>query len=98
MLVHAMHHDEIPPLEMPDRFLRDIAYFMTPAGEDGVPELGKKEFWVGLKEAQQWLDDGVLEVVSPLDSQRHAEIEISEQQEAWLEWMVKNQIEHVRLD
>lgn len=98
MLVHAIDRDGVPPFEMPGRFLHDIAYFMTPAGEPGVPELGNKEYWIRLSSAEAWLADGVVEVVSPLNSQRKTEIEISEQQEAWLEWMVKHQIEYVRLD
>ena len=97
MQVHAVNRNDIDPFEMPARFSHDVAYFMTPAGAQGVPDLKKGEYWVRLDEAKQWLDDGVVEVVSPLDSGRTAEIEITEQQEAWLEWMVQHEIEHVRL-
>jgi hypothetical protein len=97
MLVHAVDRPELPPIEMPARFHHDIAYFMTPSGEDGAPELGEGEYWVRLDSAGTWLNDGVLDVVSPLDAGRKAEIEISEDQEAWLEWMVTNKIQHVRL-
>ncbi len=83
---------------MPARFQHDVAYFMTPAGSNDVPALGKNEFWIRAVDAAQWLDEGVVEVVSPLDSQRKAEIELTEEQEAWLEWMVAHQIQHVRLD
>ena len=37
-------------------------------------------------------------VYSPLDSQKQAEIEITEEQETWLQWLVDHQIEHVRVE
>ena len=82
---------------MPDRFRTDIAYFMTPPGEEGVPPLGPGEYWIRASDARQWLEDLVVRVVSPLDAAAKAEVELTEEQEGWLEWMVRNQIEHVRL-
>lgn len=82
---------------MPDRFRHEITYFMTPPGEHGVPKLPPNEYWIRLDDARRALDDGLIELVSPLDSASKAEIELSEEQEAWLEWMIKNGIEHVRL-
>ena len=97
MFVHAVDQPALPPISMPDRFQHDIAYFMTPSGENGVPALGDGEYWIRLEEASKWLEDGVIEVVSPLDAGRKAEVEITEAQEAWLEWMVANKVQHVRL-
>ena len=97
MRVHPVDKLEIAPFPMPARFQHDIAYFMTPAGEQGAPQLGEGEYWIRLPDARDWLEEGVLEVISPLDSQRKAEIELTEEQEAWLEWMVANEIQHVRL-
>lgn len=97
MRVYAVNQPELAPLEMPARFKHDIAYFMTPPGERGAPLLGDGEFWVSLDDAQRWLDDGVLVLVSPLDSENRAEAEITEEQEKWLEWMVEHRVEHVRL-
>ena len=97
MLVHALDRPNIPPLEMPDRFRTDVAYFMTPAGEPGVPPLAKGEYWIRLTDSGRWLSEGVLCVISPLDSQKQAEIELTEEQEAWLEWLVHHAVEHLRL-
>src|SRR5215470_12822852 len=97
MWVHAVERPELAPLEMPARFKHDIAYFMTPPGERGAPQLPSGEYWVGLEDARRWLDEGVLQLVSPLDSENKAEAEISEEQEKWLEWMVEHGIERVRL-
>jgi hypothetical protein len=83
---------------MPARFKHDIAYFMTPAGERGAPELGTGEYWIAADEAKRWLEEGVLLLVSPLDSESKAEVEISEDQERWLEWLVENHVQHVRLE
>ena len=84
-------------LEMPARFKHDIAYFMTPAGERGAPQLAQGEYWIDLDEAKVWLESGVLMLVSPLDSENKAEVEISEEQEAWLQWMIDNQVQRVRI-
>jgi hypothetical protein len=97
MQVIPIDKPEVAPFAMPARFAHDIAYFMTPAGEPDTPPLGPGEYWVRLSDAQGWLEDGVVEVISPLDSQRKAEIELTEEQEQWLEWMVANQIQHVKL-
>ncbi len=97
MQVFAVGRPELAPLEMPSRFKHDIAYFMTPPGEQGVPVLPDAEYWVKLDDARRWLDEGVLMLVSPLDSENQAEAEITEEQERWLEWMVANHVEHVRL-
>lgn len=98
MRVHAVNRPELAPLDMPARFKHDIAYFMTPAGEPGVPALAAGEYWVRLDDSRRLLDDGVLLLVSPLDSENHTEVEISEDQERWLEWMLAHQIEHVRIE
>jgi hypothetical protein len=97
MLVYAVERPDLAPFEMPARFAHDIAYFMTPPGERGAPRLPAGEYWVDKLEAARWLADGVLTLVSPLDSENQTEVEISEEQERWLEWMVANGIQHVRL-
>jgi hypothetical protein len=97
VFVHAADRADVPPLEMPARFAHDIAYFMTPPGERGAPKLPAREYWIDLADARRWLDEGVILLVSPLDSENQAEVELSEEQEAWLEWLLANNIQHVRL-
>ena len=97
MLVIAVDKPELPPLTMPVRFRHDIAYFMTPADASGVPPLAAGEYWIRLADAQNWLEEGVLHIVSPLDSQKKAEVPLSDEHETWLEWMVANQVQRVRL-
>ena len=97
--VRSVLHPDLPPFVMPDRFRHDVTYFCTPAGGAGAPaKLGEREYWVRREDAERTLDDGVIRIVSPLDSASSTEIEITEEQEAWLAWMIKNQVEHVRLE
>jgi hypothetical protein len=94
--VYAVERPDLPPVMMPERFRTEIAYFMSlPAA--GGPALPADEYMVLLADASKWLDEGVFRLVSPLDSAAQAEIELSEEQETWLEWMVNNQVERIRL-
>jgi hypothetical protein len=97
MLVHAVDRPDLPPLEMPSRFKHDVAYFMTLPGDRGAPKLPSGEYWIDLDDVRRWLDDGVLLVYSPLDSTKQAEIQLTADQEEWLEWMLSNQVNHIRL-
>ncbi|MBN00721.1 MAG: hypothetical protein CMJ77_16515 [Planctomycetaceae bacterium] len=98
MRVVAVSRKDVPALEMPTRFQTDITYFITPESEPGVPKLGENEFWVRQEDAKQWLDDLVIEVVSPLSAEMKAEIELTEDQERWLEWLIEYKVEHIRLE
>ena len=95
--VIAMDRSDVAALQMPDRFRKEIVYFMTPAEGADAPKLGKNEYWIRTEDAAKWLDDGVFTLVSPLDAESVAEVEITEDQETWLEWMVANKISTVRL-
>jgi hypothetical protein len=96
--VHAVDRPELAPFAMPDRFRHDVTYFVTSPGESGAPDhLGEGEWWVGQADAQRIFDEGTIRIVSPLDSTSTAELEITEEQEAWLRWMIDNGIERIRL-
>ena len=97
MQVFAVDQPETPPLEMPKRFRTEVAYFMTPSGEHGAPALEAGEYWVRLEDARRWLDDFVIELVSPLDAESKAEVELSEEHERFLEWVVRHQASRIRL-
>ena len=98
MRVSAVNRTDVPKIDMPERFQTDISYFITPAGEEGVPDLGPNEYWIKLSDAKTWLEDLVIEVVSPLSAEIKAEVEINEDQERWLQWLVTHQVEHIRLE
>lgn len=98
-LVYSVEKPELPAFSMPARFKHDIIYFATPAGKPGVPEtVAKGEWWIPREDALRTYEDGVVRIVSPLDSATTAELEITEEQEAWLQWVIENQIERLRLE
>jgi hypothetical protein len=97
VLIHAVNRPDVAPFPMSDRFLHEITFFMAFAGAGDIPKLPAREYWVRLADARGFLDDGVVRIVSPLDSDTQAEIELSEEQENWLEWMVQHGIEHIRI-
>lgn len=98
MKIIAVDQPDVPPLEMPDRFRMEIPFFMTPAGERGAPtDLGENEYWINLDDARSWLDEMVVYVVSPLDAENQAEIELTEYHEAFLQWLVAQGAQRVRV-
>jgi hypothetical protein len=96
MLV-ATDRPEAGRLPISPRLRSQVVYFMTPAGSAGVPQLGENEYWIAAADVAQWLSDGVLLLVSPLDSENFTEVELSDEQEAMLEWLAKNRVQHVRI-
>ncbi|MBI3465786.1 MAG: hypothetical protein HY000_22445 [Planctomycetes bacterium] len=96
--IYAVDHPGLAPLTMPDRFRHEIAYFMSVPGVGGVPTLPAGEYWVRLEDSQRWFDEGVLRIVSPLDANNCAEIELTEDHEDWLQWMIANQVQRIRLE
>jgi hypothetical protein len=97
MKIYSVEKPELSPFEMPERFRTQIVYFMTPSGEEGAPALGPGEYWIRREDAQRWLDELVVSIVSPLDAETRTEIELTEEHEAWLEWMVRHGLQHVRV-
>lgn len=96
--VIAVDQPQAPPCVMPDRFRRDVTYFATPPGVQDAPvHLPDCEYWIRHDDAARILDDGVIVIVSPLDSATRTEIEITEEQERWLEWVVAHRVQHVRI-
>jgi hypothetical protein len=93
----AVGRPEVGPLPISSRLRSQVVYFITPAGSQGVPQLGEDEYWVARDDVAKWLGDGVICLVSPLDSENFTEVELSDEQEAMLEWLAKNQVQHVRV-
>ena len=79
------------------RLRTQLVYFAAPAEAQDVPPLGENEYFFRLGETQKVLEDGVIELVSPLDTANMTEVEITEDQEEYLEWLAAHELEHVRL-
>jgi len=96
--VLCLSRDAVPPTVMSNRFRHEIAYFGTRNGDDIPVKLGPNEYWIDLKEVEEMYDEGVVKLVSPLDSSSTAEVELSEELEMFLEWVIEHKVNHVRLE
>jgi hypothetical protein len=68
---------------------------MSAPGEPGVPPLGENEYFFAADAVARWLDEGVFYLVSPLDTANQTEVELTEEQEGFLEWLRKTGVQHV---
>ena len=96
--VIAVDQANAPALDISSRLRSQIVYFMTPADAPHVPPLQENDFWIDTENATRWYEDGVFEVISPLDEANKTEIELSEEQELLLEWLVMYEVQHLRVE
>jgi hypothetical protein len=87
----------VPPRAISPRLRSQLVYFMSAPGTAGVPTLGEDEYWFTAADVARWLDEGVFYLVSPLDTANMTEVELTEEQEALLQWLKDNQVQHVRI-
>jgi hypothetical protein len=93
------------PIDCPDagkraispRLRAQLVYFMSDPGGPGVPALGENEYWFAAEDVARWIDEGVFYLVSPLDTANMTEVELTEEQEAMLQWLRQNGVQHVRV-
>ncbi len=90
-------HPEVGPRPISPRLRSQLVYFMSSPDAPGVPPLGENEYWFAQDEVAKWLDDGVIYLVSPLDTANMTEVEISEEQESFLGWLKSKGVQHVRV-
>jgi hypothetical protein len=95
----ALDREGVPALAITPRMRSQLVYFQASPGKEGVPEAGSPDevvFCMG--EVRRWLEEGVFEVVSPLDTANQTEIELTEEQEAFLGWLLEHGVSHVRVE
>ncbi|MEW4568570.1 hypothetical protein AB1L88_11965 [Tautonia sp. JC769] len=93
-----LDHPEVAPLTISARLRSQLVYFMSAPDAPGVPPLGPHEYWIAREEVERALDEGVVLLVSPLDTENFTEVEINEDQEALLEWLREHDVQHFRID
>jgi hypothetical protein len=93
----AVDRPELAPWPISPRLRTQLVYFMTPPGSPGVPALGENEYWLATHDVAKVLDEGVVSLVSPLDTANMTEVEISDEQESLLHWLKLRQVQHVRV-
>jgi len=98
MQLVAIGRTDVKPLKISPRLRSQFVYFACPPGQQGIPKLEEGEFFFALKETEKWQDDGVIFLVSPLDTDNMTEVELTEEQEDLMDWLVNHKLEHVRLE
>lgn len=89
---------EVAPLTITPRLRSQLVYFMSAPDTPGLPPLGPNEYWIAREEVERALDEGVVLLVSPLDTENFTEVEINEDQESLLEWLRRHEVQHFRID
>jgi hypothetical protein len=84
----------IKALPVSARLRGQIVYFAVTGG----PETGPEDFRFDPAEVAKTLDEGVIYLVSPLDTANMTEVEISEEQEVMLQWLKDQGVERARLE
>ncbi len=95
--LQAVDRSDVPALPISPRLRSQLVYFSSNNVGPGVPTLGPDEFFFPEAEVARALDEGVIELVSPLDTANTTEVEISDEQEAFLQWLQTNRVQHVRV-
>ena len=84
----------IPPRVISPRLRSQLVYFASPS-EGG--EVVADEYRFDPVEVARWVDDGVFYLVSPLDTANMTEVELSEEQEDFLQWVHTQGVRRVRV-
>lgn len=97
MLV-PLDRPEVAPYRLSDRLRSQLVYFSAGPEAPGRPELGVNEYWFDRDDVTRWIMEGVFYLVSPLDTENMTEVELSEEQDALLNWLNQNEIRHARVE
>lgn len=98
MKLVSVGRTEVVSKTISPRLRTQLVYFAAPAEAQDIPPLGESEYFFRLNETQKLLEDGVIFLVSPLDTANMTEVELTEEQEDLLEWLAAHELEHVRLE
>jgi hypothetical protein len=96
--IRSLDKPHIEPFVISERLKSQIHYFAGPHDHPAAPPLKSGEYWFHKPELESYLEQGSFAVVSPLDMANATEIELSEEQEALLSWLVHNDITHIHLE
>ena len=83
---------EVLPLTISARLRSQLVYFAVPVNPPIEGELAFSE-----QEVEKWLDEGVIELISPLDTANMTEVELEEEQETMLLWLKQQKAWRVRI-
>jgi hypothetical protein len=95
IVVTALDRPGVSPRGISPRLRSQLNYFVAAPGS--APP-GEGEYRFDLDDVRRWVDDGVFHLVSPLDTAHQTEVELTEEQEEFLGWLLANDVRHVRVD
>ena len=98
IVLTPLDRPSVAPRPISERLRGQLVYFGLASNSPGVPTLGEAEYWFDPFEVSRWLDDGVISLISPLDTANMTEVELSEEQESFLTWLKKEDVKHVRVE
>ena len=88
---------EVLPRAISTRLRGQLVYFAGAPGDREAPSLGENEYFFSRQDVSRWLDEGVFSLISPLDTANMTEVELTEEQEALLQWLADASVQHVRV-
>jgi hypothetical protein len=94
ILATALDRDGVTPRPLSPRLRSQLNYFVAASSGPHVDN----EFRFDPDEVRRWVDDGVILLVSPLDTAHATEVELSEEQEDFLGWLLAHEVWHIRVD
>lgn len=94
----ALDHPSLAPYPLSDRLRAQLVYFQAGPDAPEMPELKEGEFWFDRTDVTRWLMDGVFYLISPLDTEKAAEVELTDEQDALLSWLANHQVRLVRVE
>jgi hypothetical protein len=97
VLIQPLDQPAIPSKAISARLRSQLVYFASPEPSEGAPALGENEYFLPAKDVARFLDDGFVSLVSPLDTANMTEVELSDEQEDFLNWLFHNKIQHIRV-
>lgn len=97
ILVVPLDREGVAPRPISARLRSQLIYFIGAPGSPGAPALAEGELWFDGEELERWIADGVFYLVSPLDTANMTEVELSEEQEDFLNWLKAADVRHVRV-
>ena len=93
ILATPLDRDGVAPRPIPPRLRSQLNYFVAAGG----PHV-EREYRFDPDEVRRWVEDGVILLVSPLDTAHATEVELSEEQEDFLGWLVAHDVWRIRVD
>lgn len=94
----SLDRPDLPPFPISERLRSQLVYFQAGPQARDMPKLGENELWFDRAEVSRWLMDGVFYLISPLDTEKAAEVELTDEQDALLTWLEFNHVRHVRIE